>query len=115
MFKQSPPGTPPHFGEHAYWFGPQLADAKAVTALESWPKRGSFLPGLLPNTPGRRITLRTGRRAMLYFEEYSQGNRAGVTADIVVDNTVCFIRGLVSPKTLIELAPDLRELGRAKP
>src|SRR5437764_3935748 len=35
-FKQSPPGSRPHFGEQAYWFGPRLAEAKAVTALESW-------------------------------------------------------------------------------
>ena len=34
--QQSAPGTPPHFGERAYWFGPTLGEAKAVTALERW-------------------------------------------------------------------------------
>lgn len=33
-FRQSPPGTPPHFGQRAYWFGPTFGEAKAVTALE---------------------------------------------------------------------------------
>src|SRR5919202_808688 len=36
VFKQSPAGTRPHFGERAYWFGPRLGAAKAVTALERW-------------------------------------------------------------------------------
>jgi hypothetical protein len=34
IFKQSPPGTPPHLGQRAYWFGDRLGQAKAVTALE---------------------------------------------------------------------------------
>jgi hypothetical protein len=34
IFKQSPAGTHPHFGERAYWFGPRLGPARAVTALE---------------------------------------------------------------------------------
>jgi hypothetical protein len=169
-FKQSPPGSRPHFGERAYWFGPRLAEAKAVTALESWgydpfrtdepprtsarraasytavyrlPKsivpppypdeadsiypgigailpidilvetqerRGSFLPGVLPGTPHRPIVLRDGRRATLYIEPYTQENRTGVTADLVVGDTICFIRGLVSPETLTKLAPSLVEV-----
>jgi hypothetical protein len=35
-FAQSPPGTPPHFGEGAYWFGPALGAARAKTLLEHW-------------------------------------------------------------------------------
>ena len=174
VFKQSPAGTRPHFGERAYWFGPRLGAAKAVTALERWgydpfttdaPSRtstkpaatyttiyrlprstfpppypdqagaiypgigtilpidievetqerhGSFLPGLLPSTKGRPITLRSGQHAALYVEPYTQGRRSGVTADIVFGDTVCFVRGLVSPKTLAELAPSLVALPAAK-
>jgi hypothetical protein len=174
VFKQSPPGTRPHFGERAYWFGPRLGAAKAVTALESWgydpfttdapprtstkpgasyttiyrlPKstlpppypdqagaiypgigailpidievrtqerHGSFLPGLLPSTRGRPITLRSGQRATLYVNPYTQGSRSGITADIVFDSTVCFVHGLVSPKSLAELAPSLVALSPAK-
>jgi hypothetical protein len=170
VFEQSPPGTRPHFGERAYWFGPHLGAAKAVTALESWgydpfktdapprtstrlaasyttvyrlPKsafpppypdqagaiypgigtilpidilveaqerHGSFLPGLLPSAKGLPITLRSGQRATLYVQPYTQGPHSGVTADIVVGSTVCFVRGLVSQETLTELAPSLVEL-----
>jgi hypothetical protein len=167
VFKQSPPGSRPHLGERAYWFGRRLGAATAVTALEAWgydpfttdapprtgakpaatyttiyrlPKstlpppypdqagaiypgigtilpidiqvetqerHGSFLPGLLPSTKGRPITLRSGQRATLYINPYTQGGRSGVTADIVFGSTVCFVRGLVSPETLTELAPSL--------
>ena len=170
-FEQSPPGSRPHFGERAYWFGPRLGAAKAVTALEAWgydpfttdapprtstrpaatyttvyrlPKSafpppypdqagaiypgigtilpidimvetqersGSFLPGLLPSTRGRPITLRSGQRATLYVQPYTQGAHSGVTADIVFGSTVCFVRGLVSEKTLTALAPSLVALG----
>jgi hypothetical protein len=174
VFKQSPPGTPPHFGERAYWFGPRLAGARAVTTLESWgydpfttdapprtttrpvpsyttiyrlprstfpppypgqagaiypgigtilpidivvqtlERRGSFLPGLLPTAKDTAIALRSGRRASLYVQAYTQGPHSGVTADIVVGKTVCFIRGLVSPKALTKLAPTLVELPAAR-
>jgi hypothetical protein len=174
VFKQSPPGTPPHFGERAYWFGPRLAGARAVTALEGWgydpftddvpprtstrpvasyttvyrlprstfpppypgqagaiypgigtvlpidievqtlERRGSFLPGLLPSAKGRPIRLRSGRRAILYLQAYTQGRHSGVTADIVVGKTVCSIRGLVSPAALTKLAPTLVELTAAR-
>jgi hypothetical protein len=34
--RQSPPGTPPSYGERAYWFGDNLGPARAATALETW-------------------------------------------------------------------------------
>jgi hypothetical protein len=34
ILKQSPAGTRPHFGGRAYWFGPTLGAARAVTVLE---------------------------------------------------------------------------------
>jgi hypothetical protein len=169
-FKQSPPGTRPHFGEPAYWFGPRLGAAKAVTTLEgwgydpfttdapprtatrptasyttvyrlpkstfpppypdqagaiypgigtilpidieveTWERHGSFLPGLPPSARGRPITLRSGQRAILYVQPYTQGPHSGVNADIVFGSTVCFVRGLVTEKTLTALAPSLAAL-----
>jgi hypothetical protein len=39
----SRPGTPPQFGEPAYWFGPKLGRARAVATLDTW--RGDHAPG----------------------------------------------------------------------
>lgn len=34
--RQAPPGARPLFGEHAWWFGPRLGSARAVTTRESF-------------------------------------------------------------------------------
>jgi hypothetical protein len=162
IFKQSPPGSRPHFGERAYWFGDRIGQAKAITVLEQrggdpfnidasysrpaeyttlyrfprpaglalparypglgetlsidvrvqcQPKEKGFLPGVLPGTRGSPLRLEDGTPATLYVTEYEQGTRRGVTADIVVGTTVCFVSGLISPDEFRRLAPTLRPLG----
>jgi hypothetical protein len=66
------------------------------------------LPGVYPTTKGRPFRLADGTAATLYFEPYTQGTRSGVTADIVVGRTACFIHGLIAPSDLVRLAPTFR-------
>jgi hypothetical protein len=66
------------------------------------------LPGVYPTTRGRRIRLGDGTAATLYLEPYTRGTRSGVTADIVVGRTACFINGLIAPRDLVRLAPTFR-------
>jgi hypothetical protein len=55
-FRQSKPGTRPHYGEPAYWFGPTLGRARAVTMLENWglqlDSEPSSITGRYQSNPG---------------------------------------------------------------
>jgi hypothetical protein len=70
--------------------------------------RESWLPGVAPGAKGRRIRIAGGTRATLYMEPYTQGSRSGVTANIVVGGTACFIHGLIAPQDLVRLARTFR-------
>jgi hypothetical protein len=76
--------------------------------VECRAREGSWLPGVAPGAKGRAIRIAGGTRATLYMEPYTQGSRSGVTADIVVGRTACFIHGLVAPPDLVRLARTFR-------
>ena len=79
--------------------------------VQCQPKGNGALPGLLPGTRGSPLRLEDGTGATLYLSEYRLGTGRGVTADIVVGTTVCFVSGLISPGEFRRLAPTLRPLG----
>ena len=76
--------------------------------VECRPRPKDWLPGVSAGAKPRPVRLADGTAAKLYMEPYTQGNRSGVSADIVVGRTACFIHGLIAPRDLVRLAPTFR-------
>jgi hypothetical protein len=76
--------------------------------VECRAREKGWLPGVSATAKGRPIRVAGGRPATLYVEPYRQGTREGVSANIVVGQTACFIHGLIAARDLVRLAPTFR-------